>query len=78
MVCQNRQLSDEIGFTKSDVDPNLFYKVDDGFPLILVLYLDDLFLIGDEKCIDGCKREITSEFEMKDLVLMHYFLGLEV
>jgi hypothetical protein len=67
-----------LGFTKSDADPNLYYKVEDGFPLILVLYVDDLFLTGDEKLIDGCKRELTSEFEMKDLGLMHYFLGLEV
>ena len=48
----------------------------DGFPLIL--YVDDLFLTGDEKLINGCKREITSDFEMKDLGLMHYFLGFEV
>ena len=27
--------------------------------------------------IAQCKREITSEFEMKDHGLMHYFLGLE-
>ena len=37
-----------------------------------------LFLTGDEQLIDQCKRELTSEFEMKDLGLMHYFLGLEV
>jgi hypothetical protein len=43
-----------------------------------VLYVDDLFLTRDEKFIVGCKRELTSEFEMKDLGLMHYFLGLEV
>jgi hypothetical protein len=67
-----------LGFTKSDVDPNLYYKVENGFPLILVLYVDDMFLIGDEKLIVGCKREIASKFEMKDLGLMHYFLGLEV
>jgi hypothetical protein len=67
-----------LGFTKSDVDPNLYYKVENGFPLILVLYVDDLFLTGDEKLIVGCKRELASEFEMKDLGLMHYFLGLEV
>ena len=51
-----------------------FDELGDGCPLIL----DDLFLIGDEKLTDGCKRELTSEFEMKDLSLMHYFLGLEV
>eukprot|EP00253_Pinus_taeda_P015121 PITA_15121 len=28
--------------------------------------------------IHKCKRELASEFEMKDLELMHYFLGLEV
>jgi hypothetical protein len=53
---------------------NCFDELGDGCPLIL----DDLFLIGDEKLIDGCKRELTSEFEMKDLGMMHYVLGLEV
>jgi hypothetical protein len=43
-----------------------------------LLYVDDRFLTSDEKLIVGCKRELTSEFEMKDLGLMHYFLGLEV
>jgi hypothetical protein len=67
-----------LGFTNSDVDSNLYYKVEDGFPLILVLCVDDMFLTGDEKLIDGCKRELTSKFEMKDLGLMHCFFGLEV
>jgi hypothetical protein len=43
-----------LGFTKSDADPNLYYKVEDGCPLILVLYVDDLFLTRDEKLMDGC------------------------
>jgi hypothetical protein len=42
------------------------------------LYVYDLFLTGNEGLIAWCKRELTSEFEMKDLDLMHYFLGLEV
>ena len=67
-----------LGFTKSDADPNLYYKVVDGDPLILVLYVDDLFLTRAKRLIVGCKRELSSEFEMKDLGLMHYFLGLEV
>jgi hypothetical protein len=67
-----------LGLTKSEADPNLYYKVVDGDPLILVLYVDDLFLTGADRLIDQCKRELASEFEMKDLGLMHYFLGLEV
>jgi hypothetical protein len=33
-----------LGFTKSKADPNLYYKVEDGSPMILLLYVDDLFL----------------------------------
>jgi hypothetical protein len=46
--------------------------------VILLLYVDDLFLTGEEKLITECKKRLASEFEMKDLGLMHYFLGFEV
>jgi hypothetical protein len=49
-----------LGFTKSDANPNLYYKVFDGDPLILVLYVDDLFLTGAEWLIIKCKRELAS------------------
>jgi hypothetical protein len=47
-------------------------------PFILLLYVDDLFLTGEEKLITDCKKKLVVEFEMKDLGLMHYFLGLQV
>ena len=65
-----------LGFTKSDEDPNLYHKVVNDEPLILVLYVDDLFLTGNEKLIIWCNKKLASEFKMKDLGLMHYFLGL--
>jgi hypothetical protein len=67
-----------MGFTKSEADSNLYYILVKGEPLILVLYVDDLFLIESKKLIADCKRDLAVEFEMKDLGLMHYFLGLEV
>ena len=67
-----------MGFTKSKVDPNLYMKIMDDEPVILLLYVDDLFLTGNEKQITDCKKKLAEEFEMKDLGLMHYFLGLEV
>ena len=39
---------------------------------MLMLYVDDLFLI------EVTRRRLAAEFEMKDLDMMHYFLGMEV
>jgi hypothetical protein len=46
--------------------------------VILLLYVDDLFLSREETLVAECKQRLAAEFEMKDLGLMHYFLGLEV
>ena len=67
-----------MGFTKSKADPNLYLKVVEDEPVILLLYVDDLFLTGNEKQIMESKKKLAEEFEMKDLGLMHYFLGPEV
>ncbi|KAH9291809.1 hypothetical protein KI387_043002 [Taxus chinensis] len=68
----------KMGFVKSEADANLYYLVVGGEALILVLYVDDLFLTGALGLIEDCKRDLAEEFEMKDLGLMHYFLGMEV
>jgi hypothetical protein len=65
-----------LGFTESKAYPNLYYKVEDSGPMILMLYVDDLFLTGDENLIIECKRKLSSKFNMKNLGMMHYFLGL--
>jgi hypothetical protein len=67
-----------LGFSKSHVDPNLYYKVMIDAPVIILLYVDDLFLTGVEPHIIQCKKELSIEFDMKDLGLMNYYLGLEV
>eukprot|EP00253_Pinus_taeda_P024529 PITA_24529 len=67
-----------LGFSKSEVDPNLYQIVVEGKLLIIVLYVDDLILMGDELLILSCKEDLAREFEMKDLGLLHYFLGLEI
>ena len=45
---------------------------------MLLLYVDDLFVIGMDGLIVDTKRKLVSEFKMKDLDMMHYFLGMEV
>ena len=46
--------------------------------LIMVLYVDDLFITREDHLIEKCKQALIFEFEMKDLGILHYFLGLEV
>ena len=62
-----------LGFTKSKADSNLYYKVEDGNPVILLLYVDDPFVTGMDGLIADTKRNIVVEFKMKDLGMMHYF-----
>ena len=46
--------------------------------MILLLYVDDLFVTGMDGLIVDTKRKLATEFEMKDLGMMHYCLGMEV
>ena len=59
-------------------DSNLYFKVEGGRPMILLLYVDDLFLTGEDELIADAKRRLAIEFKIKDLRMMHYFLGMEV
>ena len=36
-----------LGFTESEVDSNLYFKVEGGIPVMVLLYIDDLFLTGE-------------------------------
>ena len=67
-----------LGFTESKADSNPYLNVEGGRPVILLLYVDDLFLTGKEELIKVARRRLDAELEMKELDMMHYFLGMEV
>ena len=67
-----------LGFTKTKADSNLYYKVEKGNPVILLLYVDDLFVTGMDGLIADMKRKLDAKFEMKYLGMMHYSLDMEV
>ena len=62
----------DLGFEKSKANSNLYYLVDGEDPIILVLYVDNLFITGAEKLIGRCKVDLATEFEM-DIGMMQYF-----
>jgi hypothetical protein len=61
----------KLGFTKSKEDLNLYYKVEESGAMILLLYVDCLFLTGDANLITEGKRKLAYEFEVKYLGMMH-------
>jgi hypothetical protein len=77
LVFSHRHLL-QMGFEKSNVDPKLYYIIRGEDMLILILYVDYLFITGAGDLIAECNLGLALEFEMSDIGLMHYFLGMEV
>ena len=50
----------KLGFLKSDVDSNVYFKLVENQPLVLILYVDDIFLNGEEILISQCQRDLKS------------------
>ncbi|KAK9060122.1 hypothetical protein SSX86_020826 [Deinandra increscens subsp. villosa] len=67
------------GFLCSKADPSLFIFKRDACILYLLVYVDDLILTGNNEAIlSSFIKKLHSEFAIKDLGLVNYFLGLEV
>lgn len=68
-----------LGFKSSDYDSGLFTRTTVGGTILLLLYVDDMIIIGSDGVgISELQKSLRSNFEMKDLGDLHYFLGLEV
>ena len=62
-------------FRRSPSDANLYIYREGGKCMIMVLYVDDLVIIGNhEEKISLTKQMLGREFEMIDLGLMHFCL----
>jgi hypothetical protein len=67
-----------MGFEKRESDTNLYYIIRGKDMIILILYVDELFITGAKHLIVECKQGLASDFEMSDIGLMHCFMGMEV
>lgn len=67
------------GFHVSNSDPSMFVKKYDGMHVIVLLYVDDMIVTGDNtEEISKLRDELAIRFEMKNLGELSHFLGLEV
>ena len=66
------------GFYRRNIQPPLYTKVNEhGKILIICLYVDDMIFTGDFE-LDEFKAAMMKEFEITNLGLMKYFLGIKV
>uniref|UniRef100_A0A2N9HTG2 CCHC-type domain-containing protein n=1 Tax=Fagus sylvatica TaxID=28930 RepID=A0A2N9HTG2_FAGSY len=69
----------QFGFSSSSHDTALFIRRSDKGMILLLLYVDDMIITGDDHSgISDFKLFLHQQFEMKDLGHLSYFLGLEV
>ena len=67
------------GFSSSSFDTTLFLRRSGHGITILLLYLDDMIITGDDmQGIQDLKHFLGLQFEMKYLSPLNYFIGLEV
>ena len=67
------------GFSPSDHDPALFVHISPRGWTLLLLYVDDMIITGDDsEYIAFVKARLREQFLMSDLGPLRYFLGIEV
>jgi histone deacetylase 1/2 len=68
-----------IGFRASKVDTSLFILSDGTNIFYLLVYVDDILLTGSNSAmLHHLIQLLNSEFKLRDLGVVHYFLGIEV
>ncbi|CAL8163964.1 unnamed protein product [Prunus armeniaca] len=67
------------GYHQGNSDHTLFIKRMDGKITLLIIYIDDMVVTGDDVVEMGkLHKYLALEFEMKDLGALKYFLGIKV
>ncbi|KAK8926100.1 hypothetical protein KSP39_PZI018394 [Platanthera zijinensis] len=65
-------------FERCPVEPSLYTKRSQGEIIILLLYVDDLIITGSSpEMIREFKMNLMQQYEMPDLGLMKFFLGIQ-
>ncbi|CAL1362591.1 unnamed protein product [Linum trigynum] len=68
-----------LGLRQSLNDPSLFTKTSAAGIVVLLLYVDDMVVTGDDvEGIRSLKSGLQAAFSLKDLGDLRYFLGLEI
>uniref|UniRef100_A0A2N9J2H1 Reverse transcriptase Ty1/copia-type domain-containing protein n=1 Tax=Fagus sylvatica TaxID=28930 RepID=A0A2N9J2H1_FAGSY len=69
----------QLGFCGSRSDSSLFILKHDSFTMYVLIYVDDIIITCSKAmAIDDLLHQLSSDFAMKDLGKLNFFLGIEV
>jgi len=67
------------GFQNTKSDSSLFVLRENGHIILLLIYVDDIIITrSNNKSLETFITQLNIVFSLKDLGLLHYFLGIEV
>ncbi|MBJ4306819.1 hypothetical protein JGD87_23840, partial [Salmonella enterica subsp. enterica serovar Derby] len=67
------------GFVKNKEEPCVYMKVSGSALVILILYVDDILLIGNDiPMLESVKASLKNRFSMKDLGEAAYILWIKI
>jgi hypothetical protein len=68
-----------LGFTRSKEYHCVYFKLIGDNLIYLVLYVDEMLLIGNNKeIIQDVKTQLSSKFDMKDIFTSNFILVMEI
>ena len=65
-------------FVRFESDHCIYYKSHDDYFLVIVLYVDGMFIGKGKGLIAELKSQLSTKFEMKDLRAARRILGMEI
>ena len=68
-----------LGFTKSKGYQHVYFKLVDDRVIYLVLYVDYMLLVGNDKeIIEQLKTQLSSKFDLKYISVANHIFGIEI
>ena len=66
------------GFQLSEADPCMLYKEDEKGVCIIIIYIDDMLIIGKGEAIDAVIKVSQGHFQVKDPTSVEDYLGVQI